>query len=362
MENEELRELLDACDMETYLHIEGIPHKKTRGAKGTQLNLKECPACGSSSWKTYINADTGLGNCFAGSHTPGENFNKYSFIKAHLGSPSFHDVIAHLKARVIEMGWQPKRKGRATETPPELVLPNSIALPHEGQNLMYLVQRGIGNEIADYFQLRYCRAGWFKYKFNGEDKNQKWEERVVVPVFDLDGNMVTFQGRDITGAAEKKYLFPPGLPSTARYLLNGHNARRCKTIAIGEGAFDVMAMKIAFDEVVETRHVVPVGSFGKELSMSDPKGADQLGELLKLKKEGLIEIVMMWDSERDALCRAIEVGIALNGYGFKTRLAVLPPGKDPNEVPTAVVRQAFFQAKAITTGMLFLAKMGRSLG
>jgi DNA primase len=362
VENEELRELLDALDMETYLSLEGVPYKRTRGAKGTQLNVKECPVCGSSSFKVYINADTGLGNCFAGSHPPGEAFNKYSFVKAHLGAPRFSEVISHLKARVVEMGWQPKRKARATETPPELVLPNSIALPHEGQNLMYLVQRGIGNDMAEYFQLRYCQRGWFKYKFDGEDKFQKWDERVIIPVFDLDGKMVTFQGRDITGMAEKKYLFPPGLPSTARFLLNGHNARRCKTIAIGEGAFDVMAMKIAFDEVSDTRHIVPVGSFGKALSMQDPSGNDQLGELLKLKNEGLVEIVMMWDSERDALCSAVEAGLALNGYGFKTRLAVLPADKDPNEVPAAVVRAAFFQAKPITTGMLFLAKMGRSLG
>lgn len=354
---DDLRELLDCLDVETYLQINGIEFKATHGSRGRQLNLKECPVCGSSSWKVYLSAETGYGNCFAGDHPPGENYNKWTFIKAWLGDARPADVVKHIRSNVLEMGWVPRRKARATETPPELVLPQSVPLPINGKNLLYLMERGITDEITEYFGLRYCENGWFKYKFNDEEKFQKWGGRVIIPVFDLDGKMVTFQGRDVTGAAEKRYIFPPGLPGTARFLLNAHNARGSKTIAVGEGAFDVMAMKMAFDDALDTRHVTPVGTFGKNLSMNG--APDQLTQLLQMKREGLEEVVMMWDAEPKAIGAAIEAGLTLKSYGFKPRLALLPEGKDPNEVPAAVVREAFFKARPIDTGLLFQFKLGR---
>ena len=60
--NKELEEALDRIDMEAWLDAEGIDYKITRGSRGTQINVKECPCCGNSNWKVYLNADNGLGN------------------------------------------------------------------------------------------------------------------------------------------------------------------------------------------------------------------------------------------------------------------------------------------------------------
>lgn len=346
--NTELTEILESIDPESYLSIQGIDYKRTRGRSGVQLNVRECPVCGNTDFKVFLNAETGAGNCFAGSHPPDEYFNIWSFAKAHLGASNNGQVVQHLKQVAAELGWRPARAAKHVEDPPpDLVLPESIELPQGENNLRYLIDRRISLETTTFFGLRYCEGGWFKYILDGEEKYQNWGGRLIIPVYDLDGTFVTFQGRDVTGQAEKKYLFPPALPSTGRFLLNAHNARGARTIVMGEGAFDVMAIKQALDSDVGTRHAAAVGSFGKHLSIGGSGGDDQLAVLLKMKAEGLREIVLMWDSESRALQDACEAGMALNGYGFTTRLAVLPPGRDPNEVSEQVVRDAFWSAQPI---------------
>src|SRR6185369_12203076 len=146
-------------------------YKSTHGSRGRQLNIKECPTCGGDTYKVYVNADTGLGNCFHGSC--GETFNKFKFIRAHLGTPSNQDVIAHIKEVAREMGWRPKRMSvvEVEEAASSgWKLPDSFEIPIEGQNLVYLENRGVTAEIAKYFHLRYCHMGWFPYEWNGEKK------------------------------------------------------------------------------------------------------------------------------------------------------------------------------------------------
>jgi DNA primase len=103
--------------------------------------------------------------------------------------------------------------------------------------------------------------------------SKHYNRRVLIPIYDLDGKLVSFQGRDITGTAEKKYLFPPGYArATGEHLYNGHNViGRPSDVVVGEGAFDVIAIKVAFDADPTLRDVVPVGTFGKHLSHGAPQ-------------------------------------------------------------------------------------------
>ena len=348
--NEDIGELLDAIDIESYLDTEGVQYKITHGSSGTQLNVHECPVCGNSSDKVYLNADSGLGNCFAGDHPPGENYSKWSFIQAVSGIENTKDYINYLKNIAREMGWRARRVTSVevnTETP-DLVLPDSYPLPIGEKNLRYLAERNIGADIAKYFNLRYSKKGVFWYKgFDGEVRSQSYANRIIIPIFDLSGEIVSFQGRDITGKAEKKYLFPPGFSSTGRYLYNGQNAKGSKSIVVNEGAFDVMATKIALDGDVSLRHIATVGTFGKHMSNSMSCN-DQLGEFIKLKEAGLKEVVLMWDSEPQAIHEAVDDALVLAVVGLSVRLAILPPGKDPNEVVPQVVRDAYWSATPIT--------------
>jgi len=369
-----LKEILDTIDVESYLDREAIDYRHTRGSSGEQLNVRECPVCGGNAWKVFINADTGLGNCFHGSC--GEKFNKYKFIRAHIGSPTNAKTFEHIKQVAREQGWRAPRKHSSAVnlTPGALKLPESMQFPIKGQNLSYLANRGVSVGVAQYFNLRYSHTGRFWYKADGKNRAQSYERRILIPIFDLDGKLVSFQGRDITGAAEKKYLFPPEYSSTGRYLYNGHNALGAKRVVVGEGAFDVIATKIALDEDMTLRDVVPVGTFGKHLSYGDPNGGDQLGAFIRLRDAGLEEVTFMWDGEAQAAKDAIAAALRLRQIGLKTRLALLPAGKDPNEVPTIEVRKAYWSAKpiiksevtklllAIETGKLYPAKRDSDVG
>lgn len=341
----ELKEILNSIDMECYLDREGLLYKITRGSSGQQLNLKTCPVCGGNQWKVYLNAETGFGNCFSGSCEV--TFNKYSFIKACNNDISSGEVIRHIKAVASEQGWRQKKTIKYV-VDNELIglhFPESIDLPFEGKNLKYLTNRGITNEIASYFYLKYSKNGVFRYNDGDKVRTQNYSSRIIIPIYDLDGILASFQGRDITGEADKKYLFPPGYSSTGKYLYNGHNALHARHVVICEGVFDVMAVKIAMDSDVSLREIVPIGSFGKHLS--NGFGNDQVEQLIKLKHKGLKEVTFMWDGELSAIKSAIRSALIVSRLGLMTRVAILPKNKDPNEATICEVTEAFKNATVI---------------
>jgi DNA primase len=352
-------EIRDTLDLEFFMERESLAHKVSRGSSGMQINVKECPACGDRRYRVYLNADSGLGNCFVCN----EPYNKLTFIKKYLGEESWKPVIDYCKEVMKDQGWRPKRmESAAVEMEsPEVKLPYSEPLPIDGQNLVYLENRGITSQYAKYFGLRYCEFGWWDYfDEDGTAKKQRFDNRVIIPVYDLNGSLMTFQGRDLLpaqtaeeieaagGWERQKYLFPKMLPGTGRYLYNGHNVVLTTDVVMGEGAFDVAAIKIAFDEDVNLRNVVAVGSFGKHLSYGSKTGDDQLGRFLKLRRAGLETVTIMWDGEVKALISALDAAKILRGIGLKVRIALLPAEKDPNEVPAEVVRAAYYQAQTYT--------------
>ena len=341
---DELIAALNKLDIETWMDYQGVEYRRTRGSRGEQLNVRECPCCGSSKYKVYINAETGLGNCFDGDCQ--KTFNKWSFIKASLPSASVREVIDHIKEMARSQGWRPKKKVEiAVNMDTTLLLPDSIELPHNGRNLKYLENRGIDAATAKYFNLRFSQRGVFKYVHEGKTIIQNYANRIIIPIFDLAGDLVSFQGRDTTGEAAKKYLFPPGFASTGSILYNGQNALRAKHVTVGEGVFDVAAIKIAFQTDANLQEVTPIGSFGKHLSSG---GNDsQLAKLTQLQEGGLESVTFMWDGEQKAILDALDAALETKRLGLTVRVAILPKDKDPNEVTPAVVREAFYKAIAV---------------
>lgn len=352
MSSVETEDLLAEFDLEYWFERESRPYKIGRGSSGMQINAQECPVCHDRRWRTYLNAESGAGNCFVCN----AKFGKGKFVHLALGHDpeSRHDwakTFKHMKEVAAERGWKPRKKTEVAVEYGEVKLPFSIELPtKDGENLAYLEARGLGPEIVKYFHLRYCDAGYYYFpKEDGSTGSQRFDGRVIIPVFDLDGKLVTFQGRDITGTAgDKKYLFPLGLPGTGRYLLNGHSAQKARRVAMGEGFFDVAALKMAFDEVSELRDIVAVGSFGKHLSYGTPDGNDQLGRYRELVKQGLQEVTIMWDGEWKALKAALDAAELLVKIGLKVRIAILPADRDPNEITAEQVRKTYWAAQPYT--------------
>lgn len=344
-EREELSKLMQIISIEAFLDREGVDYRSTFGSSGAQLNVKTCPKCGGDHWKVYLNAETGLGNCFSGSCET--KFNKWKFVSATTGLEG-KELVGFFNMLAAEQGYVPKKKSAPVQTKADLVLPESYALPILGKNLKYLQNRNITADVAAYFHLRYSKNGVFNYRSDGKALAQDYSKRIIIPIFDMQGNMVSFQGRDITDQAEKKYLFPPGYAATGVHLYNANNALGCERIIINEGVFDVYAAHIAVSDDTSTADIVPVGSFGKHLSYGQASGNDQLGKLIALRAHGLKEVTFMWDGEAKALEDAVRAALMVLELGLVVRVAILPKGKDPNEVAPEVVRKAYWQAIAIT--------------
>jgi len=333
---------------EDFLEHEGIDYRRTSGSRGPQFNIRECPACGGSAWKVYISVDTGYGNCFHGSC--GLSFNLWTFAKAHLGT-SDNKVVGQLFDTIAGTGgWRPKKKAKRSEPAPvingELSLP--MSLPAGAAGIPYMNQRGISARHQSDFGLRWCKDGAFKYQDEaGNPRVMPFSGRIIIPIYDLDGKLVTFQGRDVTGESDRKYLFPPRLPSTARFLYNGHRAfaERWSHIVMGEGVLDVISTQAAIEEDRGMVGIGAVGSFGKKLTLDFEEGMEtQLQALLKLKGNGTNIITILWDGEKDAVASAVKACDRLSGFGFTTRIAFLPKGKDPNDVSPATIRYAIRNA------------------
>lgn len=353
-DNSEITEILEKIDMEYWLNREAVEYKVARGSRGVQLNIRECPVCGNSKWKVYMNQDSGLGNCFHGDCEA--KFSKWSFIKASLRNLNNREVVEHIKTIAEEQGFTVKRSEYKPAERGALKLPKSIVLPAGGRNLKYLRERGISLETTKDFGLRFCQKGWFEYiDHEGQRKLQSFGGRIIIPIYDLDGQLVSYQGRDITGLSEKKYLFPNGFASTGAIIFNGHNACGYKDVCMGEGVFDVMAIHQAFQSDSALCNVAAIGSFGKHLSHGDENS--QLAQILKLKDEGLKRITIMWDGEKVALNDAVDAALKLHGCGLIARVARLPKDKDPNEVDVQVVRDAFLNARVINTTSAIRMKM-----
>ncbi len=343
---DDFQKALESLDLETYLDREGIDYRHSHGTRGLQLNLRECPACHNSGFKTYINAESGLGNCFHGGC--GLKFNRFWLCK-HVSGLAGDKLDDYVKETASQQGWLPKKEA-VKLVKGDLKLPTkTFDLPVGEQNLQYLADRGITLATTAYFQLKFCQGGWYGYKLDdGDEKWVSYNDRVIIPIADLAGNMVSFQGRDVTGEQIPKYLFPVGYAVAGSHLYHGWGfADGVTTHAIvGEGAFDAFAVHQALQGAPEeTRNMVALATFGMHLS-SGPDG--QIEKFLQLKERGLTTVTFMWDSEKKATIAAVKAGLQLMGIGLKVRIARLPAGKDPNEVPAAVVRQAIWDATTLT--------------
>ena len=348
----DLKTMLDELDIRDYLDTQGIEYKTSRSRKGTQLILKECPVCGNDGWKVYLNEESGLGNCFAGDHPPGENFNKWSFIRAHLDHPAPRMVIEHIEGYLDSIGYTIERERKPMSYEALTDLPDgAFPLPTPaGQTARYLHDRGVTARQCEYFRLHFCERGTFRFKIDSREQHQDFSARVIIPVFDLQGQFQTFQGRDVTDTADDKYRFATGLPAAGAFLYNGHNAVGKKHVVVGEGAFDVWAIQKTLWSR-ELDEIEAVGTFGKHLSHLSANDDDQLGAFLNLKASGLETVTMLWDAEPAAIRDALGACDLLQQHGFKTRLASLPPGQDPGESSEVEINQAIIKALPYTRSL-----------
>ena len=158
---------------------------------------------------------------------------------------------------------------------------------------------------------------------DGRESFDFFRDRVMFPIFDLRNRPVAFGGR-VMGAGEPKYLNSPDTPLFHKgqtlygLALARTEASAKKEIIVAEGYMDVIALAQAgFPQAV-----APLGTAMTET---------QIGLLWRMVPEPILCFDGDKAGQRAAL-RIAERALPLLKPGFSLRFALLPAGKDPDDI------------------------------
>jgi len=283
---------------------------------GKEIQLSECPKCFKIKHNAgiYINAKIGKGFCH------------------HCSSPfDFIDLIAYRegvdrkKAYMIYKGLDDgfiKADKDDLSIDAAIQFPEVVEIEDMPMAFEYLLGRGVELTTAKYFNIKACKKN-FKYS-DGLTCYSKG--KLIFYIYDQNGNIVSWQGRDVTGKSKYRYLFPKGFKQS-QYLYNIQNIKDdADYILITEGVFDCIAWwQAGFKSVVAT--------FGKKMSDC------QLDILLS---KGIKNFFIAWDN--DAM---IEIGKFADKIKHlaNPHIVELPENKDADELTKKDLQELFFKSK-----------------
>lgn len=114
-----------------------------------------------------------------------------------------------------------------------------------------------------------------------------------------------------------------------------------------------------FEEETLREYVEPIGTFGMHLSGNTTEDAeDQLGAFLTLKARGLRNVIMMWDSEKQAIRNTMSAARRIASLGINVKVACLgEEGLDPGDATPEQILKAYYRAKPYTKQLELLAKI-----
>ena len=152
----------------------------------------------------------------------------------------------------------------------------------------------------------------------------RFRDRIIFPIADTRGRVIAFGGRAMQADAPAKYLNSPDTPlfDKSRVLYNFSRARQPSydsgTLLVAEGYMDVVGLAHAgFDHAVA------------------PMGTALTEEQINLAWRMAPEPILCLDGDQAGLraaYRAIDRALPMLKAGYSLRFAMLPPGKDPDDV------------------------------
>ncbi len=208
----------------------------------------------------------------------------------------------------------------------------------------YLERRGLRRETVARFRLGYApnrralrqalnargfndellvEAGLLKRPDDGGPLRDYFFDRVMFPITDRRGRVIAFGGRAL-GESPAKYLNSPdsALFHKGKVLYNLAGARQAAhssgEVIVAEGYMDVIAL---------TQHGFPAAVAPLGTAVTE----DQLGELWRLAAEPVVCLDGDVAGQRAAF-RTVERALPLLTAGRSLRFALLPEGRDPDDL------------------------------
>jgi len=297
-----------------------------------------------------VNDDKGFYHCFS----TGEHGDVFTFLMK-TQNLTFPEAVERLAEEAgLEMPRQTAQeaeqavqgaRGREAVEAACILYEQALSAPEGKKALEYLKGRGLSDETIKRFRLGYAPGGnVLKTKFKargvpedvmletrllspGKDGRESFDffrDRVMFPIFDLRGRPIAFGGRVMNPDEQPKYLNSPDTPLFHKgQLLYGmalarESAAQKREIIVAEGYMDVIALA----QAGFTHAVAPLGTAMTET---------QLELLWRMAPEP----ILCFDGDkagRGAALRAAERALPMLKPGLSLRFAMMPSGKDPDDI------------------------------
>lgn len=193
-----------------------------RSYKSNEEYLYKCPKCNHHKRKLSVNFDKNVFKCWICDYSGKNIFYLVRSHGSHLDKQDWKKV-----ANIIDFSEQEKEIQKIeVELPKEFItLTGKHVSPLSIPARKYLINRGITEEQIVWWKMGYCPDG-------------KYANRVVVPSFDMDGELTYFISRSYDNNWIK-YLNPP---AEKDFIFNELYLDWNKDITIVEGVFDAVAV------------------------------------------------------------------------------------------------------------------------
>lgn len=267
-----------------------IPHKFIESRSEVHFN---CPFCDDQRSRLYVNLKTQKGYCHNEQLpiSPSQLFRYFNYspsaIRSHYAA-GLHSLRESMERLVDTNGG-----GKKVEVSPRIrFLSSFIPIERGSRAFSYLFNREIGTKKIKRYGLMDCVSG----RFYG---------RIILPIKDHDGRVISYAGRDYLGQSERKYLFAEGT-KVGTTLYRAEYLKPLRRVILVEGQFPALLFGKDF-----------YCTFGKKLSR---------GQILQLFKTNPSEVIVLFDADADALEQADAVGARLVEW-FPTKVVHLPYGQ-----------------------------------
>lgn len=323
--------------------------RKSNQGKGDMWS--PCPFHQEKTASFHVDDRKGFYYCF-GCHAKGDAI---SFVK-ETENVSFMEAIEILAGEAgVTMPARDPRAQQKSDARSELVdvmeqavrfFRMSLGTSGGATSREYLAKRGLQKSVLDRFEIGYApddrqalfralsdqgvpkdkiiAAGLCAVPDDGGAPYDRFRGRIIFPIRDARGRCVAFGGRSLDPNARAKYLNSPEtiLFDKGRNLYNHGPARAAsgkgKPLIVAEGYMDVIALvEAGFDAAV-----APLGTAVTE---------DQLHLMWRMNPEPIIAL----DGDKAGLraaYRVIDLALPLLEAGRALRFALMPEGKDPDDL------------------------------
>jgi DNA primase len=220
---------------------------------------------------------------------------------------------------------------------------NLRELPEAEHARRYLAGRGFDEPVQKAFGIGFARESWDDLlrtltraglnaatlaaagllvpREGGTGYYDRFRNRITFPIFDTSGRTLGFGGRALADSEAAKYINSPETPVFRKgSLVYGLNWAREAVAKVGfvvvcEGYTDVVALRcVGVENVVATL------------------GTSLTGDHVALLSRYAAEVVLAYDADSAGMQAALRNADAFEGAAAAVKVAVLPPGLDPDDL------------------------------